>query len=539
MPKKILVVDDSITIQKVFTYTFKEDDVSVTTVGDPHAAVEKAKEILPDLVVVALTLPQKSGYEVFQEITRIPALQGVIGLVLLTANESYLPEEAQQAGISDFLVKPFDTQTLTNKVKSLLSQTGEEGQEVEEPQEIAPLPPDDEPSLIRFTRSELGEPSPPPAAPEPTLAETVDSEDIQVIEHEHAALEFEELDSTSLKEDEAEAEAQPEESELVSLDAITDEVEDLSGVEEEVMELEEIELVDEPEEEMEMSADSFAEGKVEEVDDLEFDIVSEIEQASQALENEAKEEPTDLDLSDLEEIPLAEEVEEIEEIGGDDEFVPVAELSSEEDSGGTESISLSEELDGSSLEEVPEEIPYLEEVQEEMGIEELDMGTLENDLSEPDTGSADVLGMGGVIPEIDSIDMDMVEELPSLDAGEEVSDIDEEPAESLEMEEELPGDLSPAPAEILEAGEATPPAGLADSGDFEGEGIRVKDISQTTASAIEKVVWEVIPDLAEKLVRELVKERLEQVAWEVIPDLAEQLIREEIQRLEEGIEREK
>ena len=142
------------------------------------------------------------------------------------------------------------------------------------------------------------------------------------------------------------------------------------------------------------------------------------EAAQTATEPDTEPEPEgeleDLDLSDLEEIPLADEVEEIEEVGADDEFVPVAELASDEAPGGAGSFSFAREMDDSPLEEVPEEIPYLEEVQEEMEVEELDMGTLDQEFSEPGVDSGVTPEMEK-IPEIEEVDTDIIAELSTLE----------------------------------------------------------------------------------------------------------------------------
>lgn len=575
MPKKILVVDDSITIQKVFSYTFKEEEFLVTSVGDPELAVEKAKDLLPDLVVVALTLPQKSGYEVFREITSLPELKDALGLALVTANESFNPEEAAEVGITDYLVKPFDTQTLTNKVRGIISKLDEGGEPAEEPpQDFAPPPMDEEPSLIRFTRSELSGPSTPsgPSAPEPEHSmDSVDAEDIQVIDKEHEAMEFEEIDTFSIEDDEAgETAGEPEtpaeaEPEFVTLDAITDEVEDLSAAgedlealpEEEVMELEEIELVDEPEEEIPSeSALSMEIGK--EVDDLVFDIVEDHGARSSQPEPVDEGEPADLDLSELEEIPLAEEVED-QELGADDEFVPVAELEAEDHVKVPGPGPLSEELESDQLEEVPEDIPYIDEVQEEMAAEELELDTMTEEIAGEEPEAVGALGIEEQIEEIEEIEevsRGLAEEVAQVTREDEVLELDQAPGGEMGVEEGVPTDLGGRPGEVLDMGSGPmldmdlpeeaqgakegyrAPGGSVGTG-LEAGDIAREDISQITASTIEKVVWEVVPDLAEQLVRDLVREKIERVAWEVIPDLAEQLIREEIRRLEEAVEHEK
>ena len=64
MSKKILLADDSITIQKVISITFANEDYDLIIVGDGDTAVAKIKEIKPDLVIADIAMPGKTGYEV-------------------------------------------------------------------------------------------------------------------------------------------------------------------------------------------------------------------------------------------------------------------------------------------------------------------------------------------------------------------------------------------------------------------------------------------------------------------------------------------
>ena len=64
MGKKILLAEDSLTIQKVFELTFRQSDVALTMVDNGIDAVRLAGEIAPDLVVADVSLPGKDGFEV-------------------------------------------------------------------------------------------------------------------------------------------------------------------------------------------------------------------------------------------------------------------------------------------------------------------------------------------------------------------------------------------------------------------------------------------------------------------------------------------
>ena len=75
MGKKILLADDSITIQKVIELTFSDEDFEVVTVGNGRLAIEKLSETQPDIVLCDIIMPEKDGYEVCEHIktdTRCP-----------------------------------------------------------------------------------------------------------------------------------------------------------------------------------------------------------------------------------------------------------------------------------------------------------------------------------------------------------------------------------------------------------------------------------------------------------------------------------
>ena len=120
MPKKILLADDSITIQKVISITFAAESYELTIVGDGDSAVRKAREIAPDLVMADVAMPGKTGYEVCEAIKNDPQLKDTPVLLLAGTFEPLNKDEALRAGADDSIVKPFESQELLDKVKDLL-----------------------------------------------------------------------------------------------------------------------------------------------------------------------------------------------------------------------------------------------------------------------------------------------------------------------------------------------------------------------------------------------------------------------------------
>ena len=154
MGHKILLADDSITIQKVIELTFSDEDFELHTVGNGQKAIDEIRSIRPDIVLCDIIMPEKNGYEVCEFIKSNDDLKQIPVLLLTGAFEPFDQERAKAAGCEGFLAKPFEPQTLIAKVKELLAgATGGVAQAAAPPvQPPAPVPP------------------PPPAAPPPSAA---------------------------------------------------------------------------------------------------------------------------------------------------------------------------------------------------------------------------------------------------------------------------------------------------------------------------------------------------------------------------------
>lgn len=124
MAKKILLADDSITIQKVISITLASEDYELVVVGDGDSAVSKAREIRPDLVLADVAMPGRNGYEVCTAIKNDAALKNTPVLLLAGTFEPLNMEEAAKAGADDSIVKPFESQELIDKVRELIKKGG-------------------------------------------------------------------------------------------------------------------------------------------------------------------------------------------------------------------------------------------------------------------------------------------------------------------------------------------------------------------------------------------------------------------------------
>jgi CheY-like chemotaxis protein len=120
MGARILVADDSVTIQKVVELTFSKEDFTLIQARNGEETLRKAKEVRPDLILLDLVMPDKSGYEVCAALRDDPTLRTVPIILLTGTFESFDQQRGTQAGANDYISKPFESQVLIGKVKQLL-----------------------------------------------------------------------------------------------------------------------------------------------------------------------------------------------------------------------------------------------------------------------------------------------------------------------------------------------------------------------------------------------------------------------------------
>ncbi len=148
MSTKILLADDSITIQKVIGIIFGGEDYSLTIVDNGKAALEKALEVSPDIMLIDALMPGISGYEVCERVRATPELATIPILLLTGSFEPFDETKAKKCGADDFIAKPFESQQIIAKVtelceRSALSVSEAEivTEEVAVPEEIQPFAP--------------------------------------------------------------------------------------------------------------------------------------------------------------------------------------------------------------------------------------------------------------------------------------------------------------------------------------------------------------------------------------------------------------
>lgn len=119
--RKLLLADDSVTIQKVVDLTFGDEGMRVVTVSDGEQAIARLEELEPDIVLADVHMPKLSGYQVCEQIKRDERFRHIPVMLLVGSFEPFDEEEARRVGADAHLTKPFQSiKQLVNKVGSLL-----------------------------------------------------------------------------------------------------------------------------------------------------------------------------------------------------------------------------------------------------------------------------------------------------------------------------------------------------------------------------------------------------------------------------------
>lgn len=122
---KLLLADDSLTIQKVINLTFADEGIDVITVGDGDTALREIAQSVPDIVLADVHMPGPSGYEICSLLRSIEETAELPVILLVGAFEQFDPAEADRAGANAYVTKPFQSiRQLVDQVKGFINIEG-------------------------------------------------------------------------------------------------------------------------------------------------------------------------------------------------------------------------------------------------------------------------------------------------------------------------------------------------------------------------------------------------------------------------------
>ena len=121
--KKILLIDDEQDILEILSYNLEKEGYQVFTANNGNEGIVKAKEIIPDLILLDVMMPEKDGIETCQEMRQIKELQKTLIVFLSARSEEFSQLAGFDAGANDYVVKIIKPKVLISKVNALLQLT--------------------------------------------------------------------------------------------------------------------------------------------------------------------------------------------------------------------------------------------------------------------------------------------------------------------------------------------------------------------------------------------------------------------------------
>lgn len=137
MPPRILLADDSVTVQKVIELTFSDEGMQVIAVGDGQQAIERLSAERPDIVLADVSMPERDGYAVAEHVKTTPELKHIPVVLMTGAFEQLDEARARAVGCDGVLAKPFEPQMVISIVRELLARPAGASEVAAEPASTA------------------------------------------------------------------------------------------------------------------------------------------------------------------------------------------------------------------------------------------------------------------------------------------------------------------------------------------------------------------------------------------------------------------
>jgi CheY-like chemotaxis protein len=131
MSHKLLLADDSITIQKVVELILAEEDFEIKSSSNGEEALALVPSFNPDIVLADIEMPKMNGYQLCEKIKQDPNTRDIPVILLTGAFEPIDEELSQHVGADDYIVKPFESQELISKINAALTLSATAAEEEE------------------------------------------------------------------------------------------------------------------------------------------------------------------------------------------------------------------------------------------------------------------------------------------------------------------------------------------------------------------------------------------------------------------------
>jgi two-component system alkaline phosphatase synthesis response regulator PhoP len=126
-PRKILIADDEPDILEILKYNLANEGYEVVTAKDGDEAIEKAKRSNPDLIVLDVMMPKKTGVEVCQVLRAQPAFKDTLIIFLTAVNDEGTQIRGLETGADDYISKPVSPKVFLSRINALFRRVTKPG----------------------------------------------------------------------------------------------------------------------------------------------------------------------------------------------------------------------------------------------------------------------------------------------------------------------------------------------------------------------------------------------------------------------------
>lgn len=119
MTRHVVLVEDELNIAEAIRFVLSNDGWRVETLANGANAVEVIRKAVPDLVLLDVMLPGRSGFEILQDLRADPKLSDLPVMMLTARGQVRDREMAEKAGVSRFMTKPFSNAEMLEAVRAL------------------------------------------------------------------------------------------------------------------------------------------------------------------------------------------------------------------------------------------------------------------------------------------------------------------------------------------------------------------------------------------------------------------------------------
>jgi DNA-binding response OmpR family regulator len=119
--KKILVIDDEHDLRQFSVWALEAEGYFVLQAADGKTGIKIARQEHPDLVLLDIRLPDRSGWTILEEIHNSPQLSDIPVAIFTASADAIFKNTAKDMGASDYLLKPVSAETLKTCVQRILN----------------------------------------------------------------------------------------------------------------------------------------------------------------------------------------------------------------------------------------------------------------------------------------------------------------------------------------------------------------------------------------------------------------------------------